>query len=85
MHGLFFPGQYGFRSGHSTELASVEFVDRILSFMDKNLTPFSVYIDLSKALTSLIIRYCWKNWPSMDWILLPLLQFRIIFLIENNL
>ena len=49
MHGLFFAGQYGFRSGHSTELASVEFVDRILSLMDKNLTPFSVYMDLSKA------------------------------------
>ena len=49
MHDLFFPSQYGFRSSHSTELASVEFIDRILSFMDKNLTPFSVYMDLSKA------------------------------------
>ena len=49
MHGLFFARQYGFRSGHFTELASVEFVDRILSLMDKNLTPFSVYMDLSKA------------------------------------
>ena len=35
MHGLFSAGQYGFRSGPSTELASVELVDRILSLMDK--------------------------------------------------
>ena len=73
MHGLFSPGQYGFRSGHSTELASVEFVDHILSLMDKNLTPFSIYMNLSKAFDTINIRYFWKNWPSMDWILLPLL------------
>ena len=46
---LFFKGQYGFRKGHSTEMASLELVDRILSFMDNGDTPNGIFLDLSKA------------------------------------
>ena len=46
---LFFNGQYGFREKHSTELAALELVDRISKAMDAGLTPFSIFIDLSKA------------------------------------
>ena len=48
-HNLFFTGQYGFRPKHSTELASIELVDRITHMMDKDDVPFSIYMDLSKA------------------------------------
>jgi hypothetical protein len=46
---LFFPNQYGFREKHSTELALLEFVDRIHSDLDNKRSPFAIYIDLSKA------------------------------------
>ena len=35
--------------GHSTELASLELVNRLLSKMDKGEVPLAIFIDLSKA------------------------------------
>ncbi|MEE8341005.1 MAG: reverse transcriptase family protein, partial [Candidatus Neomarinimicrobiota bacterium] len=50
---LLYDSQYGFRPAHSTELASSELVDRILSIMNSNDIPFSVFMDLSKAFDTL--------------------------------
>ena len=41
--------QYGYRSGHSTELASLELVDRIYGHLKNNDIPCAVFCDLSKA------------------------------------
>ena len=46
---LFYQHQYGFRSGHSTEMAVLETIDRIYIEMDKYKTPLNMYLDLSKA------------------------------------
>ena len=46
---LLYRSQYGFRKDHSTELASVELIDHICKEMDKGDTPFSIFLDLSKA------------------------------------
>jgi hypothetical protein len=48
-HDLYFPNQYGFRELHSTELAHVELVDRIIFNMDEGKSPLNIYMDLSKA------------------------------------
>jgi hypothetical protein len=50
---LFYNHQYGFREGYSTELALTEFIDRLNHILDKNETPFAIYIDLSKAFDTL--------------------------------
>ncbi len=50
---LFYSAQYGFREGHSTELAALELVDRITIEMDKMKTPISIFLDLSKAFDTL--------------------------------
>ena len=41
--------QYGYRSGHSTELASLELVDRIYGHLQNNDIPCAVFCDLSKT------------------------------------
>ena len=46
---LFYNGQYGFRKFHSTELATIELVDRLIFETDNRNTPLNIYIDLSKA------------------------------------
>ena len=46
---LFYSSQYGFRSKHSTELAALEFVDRINNLLDSRNTPLAIFMDLSKA------------------------------------
>ena len=46
---LFYSSQYGFRTHHSTELAVLEIVDKIILEMDKGALPFNIFIDLSKA------------------------------------
>ena len=50
---LFYTSQYGFRHGHSTELACLELVQNIINNMDTNKLPINVYLDLSKAFDSL--------------------------------
>ena len=50
---LHFPGQYGFRSFHSTELAVLEIVERVITQMDKKMIPINIYLDLSKAFDTL--------------------------------
>ena len=50
---LFSKNQYGFRSGHSTEFAALELIDRITTKLDNNEVPFSIFLDLSKAFDTL--------------------------------
>ena len=50
---LFYHGQYGFRENHSTELAALELIDRVIQYLDKGETPISVFLDLSKAFDTL--------------------------------
>jgi hypothetical protein len=52
-HKLLYSGQYGFRKNHSTELATLELVDRLIKQMDENKVPLNVYLDLSKAFDTL--------------------------------
>ena len=49
----FFNHQYGFRSGHSTELAALELTDRIISALDNHNPPLNIFLDLSKAFDTL--------------------------------
>lgn len=53
LHNLLYKHQYGFRTDHSVETATLEFVDRVLNLLDENFNPFSVFIDLSKAFDTL--------------------------------
>ena len=46
---IFYNHQYGFREGHSTETAALEFVDRIFCDLDQNNIPIAIFLDLSKA------------------------------------
>jgi len=45
--------QYGFRPGHSTELAAIRLVDHMIKEMDQFKTPINIFIDLSKAFDTL--------------------------------
>ena len=45
----YFSSQHGFRKKHSTELATLEIIDRIIQALDKSFTPINIYLDLSKA------------------------------------
>ena len=49
----FYNCQYGFRKYHSTELATLELIDRITTKLDIGQTPINIYLDLSKAFDSL--------------------------------
>ena len=48
-----FPSQYGFRKMHSTELALLELVDRIIPQFDKTNLAIAIFMDLSKAFDTL--------------------------------
>ena len=46
-HQLFNDNQYAFRSGHSTEHAILEVIDRTIAALDSNETPINIFLDLS--------------------------------------
>ena len=50
---LFYYDQDGFRQGHSTELASMRFVNDLIQQMDNFIIPTSILIDLSKGFDTL--------------------------------
>ena len=50
---LFYKHQYGFRTQHSTEMASIELIDQIFHDLDKKKNPIAIYMDLSKAFDTL--------------------------------
>ena len=52
-HQLFYENQYGFRMKHSTDMAALELVDRIVCTMDSNEIPLTIFLDLSKAFDTL--------------------------------
>ena len=45
--------QFGFRRGHSTELAAIQLVDRLTKQMNLGNVPTNIFIDLSKAFDTL--------------------------------
>ena len=50
---LFSIEHYGFRTGHSTELAALHLVNDLTKQMDTGKVPTNIYIDLSKAFDTL--------------------------------
>ena len=50
---LFSLEQYGFRTGHSTELAALHLVNHLTKQMDTGKVLINIYIDLSKAFDTL--------------------------------
>ena len=50
---LYYKHQYGFIKNHSTEHASLELIDRVITEIDKGEITFNVYIDLAQAFDTL--------------------------------
>ena len=46
---LFNISQYGFRKNHTTELAALELIDRLTTYMNNGEIPITIFLDLSKA------------------------------------
>ena len=50
---LFYISQHGFRKLHSTETATIDFIDRIWNNLNNSKLPLSLFLDLSKAFDTL--------------------------------
>ena len=50
---LFNISQYGFRKNHSTELAALELIDRLTTYMNNGDISRTIFLDLSKAFDTL--------------------------------
>ena len=48
-HGVITPGQYGFRSGHSTSMAILDMVEKVRAAWGRGNVALGVFIDLKKA------------------------------------
>ena len=71
---LFYKSQYGYRKGHSTELAALEIADRISQYLDKGEIPIAIFLDLSKAFDTLDhkillskLKYYGVNGTELNW------------------
>ena len=64
-HKLLSNQQYGFRPNRSTELATLELMDRNTSYMNENHCPVNIYLDISKAVYTML--YYFLNLNTMDY------------------
>ena len=69
-----YDSQYGFRKLHSTELAALEFTDKIVLNLDKSKLPLAIFLDLSKAFDTIDhsilidkLKYYGIRGTSLDW------------------
>ena len=60
------PFQFGFRENNSTELAITTFYDKLLKNLDENKITCSIFLDLKKALTLLIMKFFFKSYIITD-------------------
>ena len=58
---LSYASQYGFKQEYSTDLASLEFTDRVMQHLDNNQIPITIFLDLSKAFDTLDHAICLIN------------------------
>ena len=72
-HKLLSNQQYGFRPNRSTELATLELMDRNINYMNENNCPVNIYLDLSKAFDSLYhdillskLKYYGLQWKALQ-------------------
>ena len=79
LNNLYYEGQYGFCSKHSTELAALDIIDTITSRMEKGNIPITIYLDLSKAFGTL------NHTILLDKLKFYGIQGRSLNLIENFL
>lgn len=56
-HNILHPSQHGFRSGHSTETATCEFVQHVADEVDKNKFVAGIFFDLSRAFDTIDLSY----------------------------
>ena len=87
---LFSDSQYGFRPKHSTDLATVELVDRIIQSTDNKKLPLAIHMDLSKnfdGLQSCIISNATFLWHQREITLVfhQLLSQRTNYVEENGI
>ena len=71
---LLYKNQYGFRKKHSTELAGLEFHDKLVTELDKSKLPIAIFLDLSKAFDTIDhdillhkLRYYGISGTSLEW------------------
>ena len=53
--------QFGFRTNHSTYMAIIELVYKVVSAIERNESTLGIFLDLSKRLTPLIMIYYYTN------------------------
>ena len=58
---LFFIQQFGFRPGHSTELATLKLANHLIAELNNCKIPTNIYIDLSKAFDTLNLNILLKK------------------------
>ena len=82
---LFCLQQFGFRPGHSTELAALKLVNHIITEMDNCNIPTNIYIDLSKAFDTLNFDILLISWITTVYKDVQTGSFIVIFLTDGNL
>ena len=65
-HNMLFQSQYGFRKKHSTNLATIELVTKILQTIDNSEYTIGVFLDLAKAFDTVNYEILLKKLEHME-------------------
>ena len=66
--------QFGFRTNHSTYMAIIELVDKVVSAVERNESTLGIFLDISKAFDTIDhdillykLEYCGFRGIVLDW------------------
>ena len=72
---MIYPGQFGFRAGHSTDMALIDIHDRITSAIDDKKFFLIIFLDLAKAFDTVNHKILIKSWNITGYVAPPLIWF----------
>src|SRR6218665_2612748 len=81
---LIYPDQFGFRVGHSTEMALINIHDLISEAIDANKYAIGIFLDVSKGFDTVNHKILVKNWNTMVYVVRPLTGFLTTLVIGCN-
>ena len=79
--------QFGFRKNHSTSLALIDAADNIYQNLDASQTVVGVYLDLTKAFSTVnhdILLYKLQNY-GIQFELLPIIGLKVSSLLDSSI
>ena len=77
-HNILFENQFGFRPKHSTNMAVIKLIDKIVNAANNNEITAGIFLDLSpRRLIPLSMIFSWIKWLITDFVVMSWIALKV--------